>query len=264
MVVAQSAVLVGQAHLGLAAIGVIALAATITSFTDRVDQLVTGTLYPAICAVKDRTALLQETFVKSNRLALMWAVPFGVALTLFCADLVTYGIGERWRPAVVVLQIYGIAAAANHVAFNWDAYFRARGETRPIAVTNVAAMVAFLAVGIPLLLTFGLRGFALGVAFQGLVHLCFRAFYLQRLFLGFGFLKHALRAALPTLPAAAAVLAVRVIEPADRTLGIALGELSLYLVITVVATWWFERDLLREAAGYFVSRSGAEPAGARA
>ena len=54
----------------------IALAATIQSFTDSADQLVTGALYPAICAVRDRTGLLHESFVKSNRLALMWAVPF--------------------------------------------------------------------------------------------------------------------------------------------------------------------------------------------
>ena len=125
-------------------------------------------------------------------------------------------------------------------------------------------MVAFLAVGIPLLLTFGLRGFALGVAFQGVVHLIFRAVYLQRLFHGFGFLAHALRAALPTLPAAGVVLALRLLEPADRTLGIALGELTLYVLVTIAATWWFERDLLREAAGYFVRRSRATPAGARA
>ena len=34
--------------------------------------------------------------MKSNRLALMWGVPFGVGLTLFAADLVEFGIGEEW------------------------------------------------------------------------------------------------------------------------------------------------------------------------
>ena len=37
----------------------------------------TNTLYPAICAVRDRKDVLFEAFVKSNRLALMWALPFG-------------------------------------------------------------------------------------------------------------------------------------------------------------------------------------------
>jgi O-antigen/teichoic acid export membrane protein len=258
VVMAQSAVIAAEGHLGLAAVGVLALAANISSFTDHVDRLVTGTLYPAICAVKDRTALLFESFVKSNRLALMWAVPFGTGLTLFSSDLVSYGIGERWRPAVVVLQVYGLAAAANHIGFNWDAYFRARAETRPVAVASVAAMVAFLAAGIPLLFAFGLPGFAAGVAIQGLVHLVVRAYYLERLFRGFAFLRHAARAFLPTLPAAGAVLLLRAALPGDRTLGLALAELLLYVAVTAVATWRFESPLLREALSYLPARRPAK------
>ncbi len=261
LVIAQAAVIATEAHLGVAAVGVVALAATITAFTDRVDEVVTGTLYPAICAVRDRTALLYESFVKSNRLALMWAVPFGTALTLFCADLVTFGIGERWRPAVAVLQVYGLVAAFNHVGFNWTAYFRARGETRPMAVAGVAAMVAFVIALIPLLVEFGLRGFAGAVAIQGLVGLACRAYFLRRLFDGFRFLRHAARAFLPTLPAAAVVLLARTLEPADRTLGLALGELGLYVAIAVAATWYFESHLLREAIGYLTrGRRGVGPA----
>jgi O-antigen/teichoic acid export membrane protein len=254
----QGAIIATQADLGLAATGVIALAANISSFTERVDQLVTGTLYPAICAVKDKTALLYESFVKSNRLALMWAVPFGTALTLFCTDLVHFGIGERWRPAITVLQVYGLTAAVGHIGFNWDAYFRARAETRPMAVANVAAMLAFFATGIPLLLIYGLRGFALGVAIQTLVHLVARGYYLQRLFEGFDFLRHAARGFMPTAPAVAVVLLLRTVEPAHRTLGIALGELLVYILITVAATWYFESRLLREALGYvFTKRNEA-------
>jgi len=254
VIAAQTIVLVVEGHLGLAALGVMTLAATITSFTDRVDTLVTGTLYPAICAVKDQTALLYESFVKSNRLALMWAFPFGAGLTLFCSDLVTFGIGESWRPAVVVLQVYGLAAAVNHIGFNWTAYFRARGDTRPIAVAGVAAMVTFLGAGIPLTLAYDLKGFAAGVALQGLAHIVVRAYYLQRMFDGFAFIRHAGRAILPTVPAAAAVLMIRAAGPDERTLALALSELTLYVAITAVAAWHFEGRLLREAVGYLRRR----------
>ena len=57
-----------------------------------------GTIYPAICAVRDRTELLYESFVKSNRLALMWALPFGVGLTLFADDLVHFVLGDALGP----------------------------------------------------------------------------------------------------------------------------------------------------------------------
>ena len=249
LVMTWSALLSAKLALGVAAVGVIALASTITTYTDGVDQLVTGTLYPAICAVRERTALLYESFVKSNRLALMWAVPFGVGLTLFAAALVRFGIGERWRPAVVVLQVFGITAALNHVGFNWTAYFRARSQTRPIALANVAATLVFLIAGIPLLLAFGLKGFAAGIALQAGAGLIVRGFYLRRLFNGFGFLRHTARAFLPTLPAAGAVLLIRLVEPGRDTLALVLGQLAVYVIVTAVATFYLESRLIREALG---------------
>lgn len=248
LVMTWAAVVATKLDLGIAAVGVITLAATIQSFTDSADQVVTGALYPAICAVRDRLALLQESFVKSNRLALMWAVPFGIGVTLFSADLVRFGIGERWRPAVIVLEVYGAAAALNHVGFNWTAYFRARAQTGPIAVSSLGATAAFLAVGIPLLLVDGLSGFAIGVAVQGVAAFLLRMLYVRRLFPGFGVLRHLVRAILPTAPAAALVLTLRAFEPGRRTLGLALAELLIYALVTVVATWYCESTLLREAA----------------
>jgi O-antigen/teichoic acid export membrane protein len=246
-VMTWSAMIAAKLDLGIAALGAITLAATITSFSDQVDQLVTGTLYPAICSVRDRLPLLYESFVKSNRLSLMWAIPFGTAIALFSTDLVRFGIGERWHSAVVVLEVCGLAAAINHVGFNWTAYFRAIGRTRPIAIANVSSTAGFLVVGIPLLLLFGLPGFAAALAFQGLVGFVLRAYYLQQLFPGFVFLRHLARSFLPTIPAAALVLLLRAVEPGARTLAIALVELGAYVLVTGVLTWRLESRLLLEA-----------------
>ena len=253
-VMAWSGFITAKLELGVAAVGVIALATNVTSFTDRVDALVTGALYPAVCAVRDRTELLYESLVKSNRLALIWAVPFGVGITLFCSDLVHFGIGERWRPAVTVLEVYGIVAAINHVGFNWTAYFRAIDRTRPIMVVSVAAAATFLVVGIPLLLQIGLPGFAIGMAAQAMVAVVMRAFYLQRLFPGFDFIRHAARAFVPTLPAAAAVLLLRAVEPAGHTAGEALAELAVFVFVATIATWQLESGLIREAVGTLLGR----------
>lgn len=245
-VMTWSALISAKLDLGIAALGSIALAATITSYTDQVDQLVTGTLYPAICAVRNELSLLYESFVKSNRLALMLAVPFGTAVALFAGDLVRFGIGERWHSAVIVLEVCGLAAAINHVGFNWTAYFRAIARTRPIAIANVASTLGFLVVGIPLLLVFGLSGFAAGLAFQGLVGFLVRAYYLQCLFPGFVFLRHLTRSFLPTLPAAAMILVLRALESGPRTPAMAIFELAAYLLVTGVLTWRLESTLLAE------------------
>jgi O-antigen/teichoic acid export membrane protein len=254
VVVAQASILAGEKHLGLAGAGAITLAATVSQFADRVDAIVTGTLYPAICAVRDQTALLVESFVKSNRLALMWAFPFGIGLALFAPDLVDFGIGDRWEPAVIVIQAFGLGAAINHIGFNWDAYFRARGETQPIMVVALTSMVAYLGAAIPLLILDGLRGFAIGVAAQTVVGVSMRAFFLRRLFVGFRMFRHALRGIAPTVPAAAVVLCLRLLETDERTGAYALGEFAAYGLVTVAATLVLERELLREAIGYVRAR----------
>jgi peptidoglycan biosynthesis protein MviN/MurJ (putative lipid II flippase) len=154
-----------------------------------------------------------------------------------------------------LLEITGVVAAASQIGFNWDDYFFARSDTVPVAVVNVAAAVTTLGIGIPLMFAHGLTGLAIGIAAGTTVDLALRAWYLSRLFEGFALVRHALRAILPTVPAVAVVLAVRALESGPRTLAMALGELALYIVVTLVATWMFEGRLIREAAAYLVSRS---------
>jgi O-antigen/teichoic acid export membrane protein len=255
VLLANGTMIATNAHLGLAGAGAVALAGTITAFTTRLDDLVGTAIYPAICAVQDRLDLLRETFVKANRVALMWAMPFGAAISLFAPDLVRFGIGQKWHAGVVLLQITGGVAAISHIGFNWDDYFRARGSTRPLAVVAVASAIAMLGVGVPLLYSDGLTGLAIGIAVGAGVALAIRAWYVTRMFEGFAFVRHALRAVLPTLPAVATVLVVRTIEGGPRTGGMAAGELAAYVLVTLAATWLLERPLLRELTGYVTARA---------
>jgi PST family polysaccharide transporter len=264
LIIPQAAVLAGNAFVGLAGVGALALAASISTYTDKVDQVITWTLYPAITRVSDRIDLLFEAFVKTNRLTLMWGIPFGVGVALFAADLVDYGIGDEWEPAVGVIQAFGLIAALNHIGFNWSAFYRARGDTRPLAVWAPIVTGTFLVTAIPGMAIWGLDGFAVGMAIMALVSLIVRTVYLRRLFRGFRMLPHALRAIAPTVPAAGVVLLERVLVD-DRSAGLALGELVAYGVITLGATLVFERPLLREVAGYLGGRErGAPTAPARA
>ena len=254
LVIAQSSVLVLNWTETLAVIGAVALTTTITNFTDRVDGIVTGTLYPAMCAVKNRLDLLFESFVKSNRLALMWGVPFGIGVAVFGGELVKFGLGSKWEDAIPLLHAFGVMAAVNHVGFNWDACYRARGETRPIAVLSVITTAVFVLVAIPWMLVSGLEGFVGGIALHTLVGQFGRAYYLRKLFTGFAMLPHFARAIAPTVPAAGAVLLFRAVEGAPDTLLMALVQLFFYLAITVLATAILERPLLREISGYLRTR----------
>ena len=260
LVVVQAPILVGEWQVGLAAAGAITLAGAVIAFTQKVDAMVTQTIYPAVCAVRDKTELLFETFVKSNRLVLIWGVPFGLALLLFAPDLVEFVLGEKWEPAVGLLQAYGLISAFSHVGFNWDAFFRARGETKPIAAVATFTTVVFLAVAIPLLATDGLSGFAIGMAVYGFSAVVGRTYYLIRIFDGFRMARHAARALLPVVPAVAVVLAARLVESGERTPAVALAEFLTFVAVTILCTALAERDLLREMFGYLRRGRGGSPA----
>jgi O-antigen/teichoic acid export membrane protein len=249
LIMVQAAMIATSRHLGLAAAGAVSLAVTVSQFADRVDAIVSDTIYPAICAMRDRTELLYESFVKTNRLSLMWAVPFGVGVTLFADDLVRYVLGSRWDGVVPLLQALGVTAALGHLGFNWGGYFRARGVTRPLAVYGGVACVVFLVTGLPLLFAEGLDGLAAGLALVAAAGVLVRAYFLRGLFPGFRMIGHAGRAIAPTIPAAAAVLLLRA-AVGHESAALAAGQLVLYVAITVLATWRFEGPLLREVLGY--------------
>lgn len=256
IVIAQGSVFFSEDAVGLAAVGALTLAAQISQLASRVDDVVSSTLYPVICAVRDRRDVLYETFEKSNRIALMWAMPFGLGLALFAGDLVHFVIGDKWEAAIPVLRATGIAAGISQLGFNWTSYLRALDDTRPIGVNAAIQIVAFLAT-VPMMYAWGLDGFAVGIILVAVVNVIVRTAYLTRLFDGFTMVRHSIRALLPSVPAVLVVLAVRAADPASRTLGIALGELALYAAATLAATWAFERTLVREAVGYLRRRSVA-------
>jgi|1186.fasta_scaffold12914_2 O-antigen/teichoic acid export membrane protein len=250
LAVGNGIMLIAARTMGLAQTGAIGMANSITGFSDGVDGIVTQTLYPAICAVRDRAALLHEVFVKSNRIALMWGMPFGLGVTLFASDIVYFGLGARWAPAIPVLQAFGVVAASDQLGFNWSAFLRALNMTRPLATMAAINVAAFVVLVVPLMIAFGLRGFAVGWLIAQVVNLTARSHYLSRLFTGFSMLRHAGRAAAPMIPAVGVVLLARAGASGDRGAAQAVTELVLFVVVSVAATAISERALLREVLGY--------------
>lgn len=251
----QVPVTVAARTLGASAVAGIALSMSIMQLSMRADGIITTTLYPAVCAVKDRADLLLESFWKSNRLAMLWAAPVGCAAALFISDFVHFVIGEKWRFAVPLLAITGVSAALNQVGFNWTAFFRATGETRPVAVNNTISLVAMLAIAVPLLGIYGVTGFGVGVGAVTLVTVTVRVRYLRRLFPGFPMTRHVLRGMGPALVATAMILAIRAADGRPRTLVRMVVEAILFAAVTSAITAIFERKLIAEVLGYVRRRT---------
>jgi O-antigen/teichoic acid export membrane protein len=246
----QIPVTIASRSLGVAAVGAITLATSVASYTKRVDDIVTQALYPAICAVKDRGEVLFEAFSKSNRLALIWGFPCGVGLALFGGDIVHFVLGADWEHAIPLVQVLGLAAAVDQIGFNWTAFARARGETRPLAVAGVAGMVVVSAVAVPLLMSHGVVGYAVALGAGTLAVMAVRIAYLIRIFPAFRIFTHLSRATLPTVPAALLVLAGRALVVGDSSPWRLVAEAVVFASLVIAGTFVAERALLREAVGY--------------
>jgi O-antigen/teichoic acid export membrane protein len=259
LLVAQGQIALFGLDEGLVAAGWITLAATLTRYADRADQILATTIYPAIVRVRSRDDVLAELFEKANRLTLMWAFPFGAGLALFGADLVVFVLGDDWRGAIVLLGGLAVAVGLQQVGYSWFAFYRARGESWPQAVESAVFGVAFAAFAVPGALLGGSGGFVAGRVGCTVCVLLVRRVYVRRLLPGARLFALALRAAVPVALASAPVLALRlVLWGGERQLWQALLELALWLGGLALATHRLERGLVSELRGYL--RVGGAPA----
>ena len=247
LAVQQGQLLAFDIESGLEGVGFVTLAFTLARYADRADQIVATTIYPAICAVVDRTATLEELFVKSGRLTLIWVGSFCAGLILFAPDLVSSVLGDEWAPATVVIQGLAAAAALQQLGYAWFSFYRARGETRPQAIEAVVMVAAFALLPVPALFVWGPEGFAWARVAAVLPVLVVRRRFVRRLLPGVSLLRLGARAAVPVLLGAVPPLALRLAAwGGGRDEWQVCAEIALWIAATVCATWALERRLLDE------------------
>jgi O-antigen/teichoic acid export membrane protein len=253
LIVIQGGLIVAKSQVGLAGVGAIGLAVGFAAFAERVDSIVSQTIYPAVCAAASMPKLLFEAFVKSNRLALMWAMPFGVGLALFSGDLVHFILGARWEPAIGLMAATGVIVAFGQIAFNWTIFMQAVDNTRPILRVALFELATFALAWVPAMIAWGLTGWAAGLGALTLTQVAARGYYMGRL-LGFKVLNQLVRAVTPIIPPTTVILLLRVVSTGQRSPLRAIAEAALFGALAILCTSLFERDLVREVIGYLRRR----------
>lgn len=245
---------------GVATVGSVALATSVAILADRIDGIISQTIYPAVCAVADRTELLYETFVKSNRIALMWAMPFAGGIALFAHDVARFVLGARWLPAVPLAVAVSITSGVAQVAFNWSVFMRALDRTRPLLVGALVDLAVFLCVALPAILALGAKGYVVGIGSAALAQLAVRQYFLGQLFRGFNVARQLLRGLLPIVPALAAILVLRGFFSGERSVVRSLAESVLYVTLVAGGIAIAEQRLVREIIGYLRPARQGTPA----
>jgi O-antigen/teichoic acid export membrane protein len=263
LVAGQGAILLFELDGGLTAAGFLVLAVAFTRYADRAEHVISPTVYPVVCAVRDRVHALEELFAASVRAAAIWSLGFGALLVLFAPDLVHFVLGDAWQGATVLLQGLGVASALYSLGYTWIAFARGLGRVRQPAVEALVAIVAFGVLAVPAYLLWGRTAYALAICASSVAILAVRTHFVRRLLPGVDLGALALRCAWPVAVAAVPPVALRLaLWGGERDALQAAAELALFLLTYGALVLATERPLLGELRGLRRARAEPDPAGA--
>jgi len=125
--------------------------------------LVSTVVYPAFSRTRDDDQLKRGFSLSTKYSGAISLLPC-VAVLVLGGELVRYGLGEKWMPALRPLQVFTCLAAFRMITVHWYDVYLSRGKTGVmpfISASNVIGVSLAAYVGARY---FGLMGVALGVA----------------------------------------------------------------------------------------------------
>ncbi len=246
MLVEQGAVLVVSFALSVRDLGQYKSAEQLAHFALLVEVIFAQTIYPALCRVKHLPARLSAMLSRSSRAAMTVFAGCGFGLIIFAPQIVHLLLGSKWEGAELFLRAHGAGLLLGAVAFNWEAVFRAIGNTQPIFRVALICGLSFGALLCPLTYIYGRPGVAAGVVIVNLIGFGARSYYLNKLHLNTSMPEIVWRSFASGILAVFAVVVVRTFLGQASSIGAWTVELAVYLGVYSAILLVLERTLLVE------------------
>lgn len=209
------ALLIGK-FLGASALGLYTVGNNLATLPTREStQPLTRTLFPAFSKIRDNPERLKAGYQRAQTLMTSIALPLGVGVALVANLLIPLLLGEKWMPALIVIQVISVVAAVQTLSTLAQSVAMATGDTRLIFVRSTQMLlvrVPFILLGMYL---DGLRGLILARALTGSFGIFANCFIVRRL-IGLGVFEQLVanaRTFASVAVMAVAVLAVKVAMP---------------------------------------------------
>lgn len=164
---------------GVAVVGFFSVAWRIVELQYRLNLKSTLALYPAVVNRRGDIASQARLFVVSNKIMMAISAPVGVVLVFFSRDLVLLWKPD-WGPVVPFMQAVGAFFVLGTLAFDWDVFYRARGETKPMSKLT-GALDLTLPVFLLIVLVMGVPGIYVSIVLIGAWLYVVRSYYARKL-----------------------------------------------------------------------------------
>lgn len=168
-----------MALFGLAIAGFFQRVWRLIEFSYRLNMRSQAALYPAVCRVGTERERLRRVFTVVNRSMMLVSAPVGIVLMLFSPDLVTIWPGD-WQGVAPMFQAVGTFFIFGTLAFDYDVYYRAEGNTMPLFVIQ-GWLLAFLPGFLALVWQFGETGLYAAIVLVGIYIYLIRSHFARKL-----------------------------------------------------------------------------------
>ena len=180
-----------------------------------------------------------------HALGLTWAaaLPAGVLLAAVAGPVVTLLYGERWQPAVPVLQALGLFGSFRALFDLAASYLTAHGATRDVLSVQVAWFLSLIPAIVLGIVWFGLSGAGWSHVAVGIMVCCFYAWALRRSRVPLGPLWTALWPPMLAIVPAGAVAHAVAAGQSSPLGGVLLGGLAGFSLYGLFIFRWISRRL---------------------
>lgn len=233
-----------SAVLGVTSLGFFQLAQNWAALSLQVDGVLSDTVFPALCTMQSSLERLRRAFVITNRLSMLWASPVAFGILLFAEPAVRLLLGPKWHPALILVQAESAGVICTAIAYNWQLFFAARGQTRPQLTVSLMGVAWLVLVVIPLLVVLGLDGAAASIVVLGVGTYAIRSFYVRRLLGPISLIGVLWREICVGAVAAAVIAGARLAGWQPRSLAAAILQGIAYLLVVGAGAGAFSRGLV--------------------
>jgi len=127
------------------------------------------TLFPAFTQMRGDQARLRQAYMRAQTLLTVVALPLGCGFALIAHPLVAAVIGEKWQPAVIIIQVLASVFAIQTLATTLQPLAMAMGETQTLFRRDGVNLILRIPLMIAGLIIDGLQGIVFARLMSGLI-----------------------------------------------------------------------------------------------